>query len=335
MGRKSRFDRQTKSHNPYEHHPPPEASHTSKQLLNSRSRSPTPERSREDLSPYPRGPRDRSFDRPRSPGSSAYRVREHASSSRIGYDMHSSSSHARDDSLGPRERIDRKRVREEEYRRVERYVSPERIQKAFASSPPTSAHAHHDGNHKKFKQSKGSRFDVKKSKGYEKDKYKSTSHQQHDMYKPVRNGDTSRPSSSLDRRESTSTTRSPSPRPDGISQSSSGRDYYASAPSSTSYSHEWRHKTHAAGPPRSPAYRYPPEETDDYRKHPRAEYEKMPPSHPPSQPSSQRRYDQYPTHPKDYDKRDSEQPIREPPKRRRGGDYDREEWERTHRTHEK
>jgi len=341
MGRKSQFEAQSKAH----HHPlqaPFGSTNSSRRPHNRRSRSPTPEQREDDPSPYPRGPQDRSYDRHRGGSSSAYRERRYpSSSSRTGHEMHSgASAHVRDDSPDRQDRTERPRGREEENRHAEQYSSPERIQKPQVSMSPSSPkHAHRDGKHKKYKHKKGWFDNNTKSKGHEKDKYESLSHRQHDVYKPVRNGDASRPSSSGGARgDSISTNRSTSPRPERTSQPSGGRDYYPSAPSSASHHHEWRQTTLAPVGPTSPApsFRYQPEERDCYAKYPPIEYdkEKLPPSHPPSKPSSQRRYEEYPTRPKDYERRDFEQPNREPPKRPRGGDYDREEWERTHRSQE-
>jgi len=289
---------------------------------------------------YARGPGDRPYGRHRGESPPADRERHYpSSSSRAGYEMHSGASgHVRDDSPDRQDRIGQSRGREEEHRAAERYSSPERIQKplvSMSSSSPT--HTHHDGKRKKYKQNKSWFDNNTQSRGHEKDKYKSPSHRQRDVYKPLRNGDGSRPSSSGGRaRDTTSINRSTSPRPERASQSSSGRDYYASAPSSESHHHEWRETTQAPVGPRSPAlsYRIPLEERDCYAKFPSAEYDKLPPPHSPPKPSSQRRYEEYPTHPKNYERRDSEQPDRERPKRQRGGDYDREEWERTHRSQE-
>jgi hypothetical protein len=326
MGRKSRFDRQARDSIDAQPHADTESFVSAKRHITARSRSPSPDRRKDDPPSYHRARRERAYERPKSPSSSAYRERDVPSSSRTGYDMPSYSNHARDGSpLSLRDRIEQPRVRDEEYRRADRYSSPERIQNRPRSPSPSH---HHDSKHKKYKQNKKSRFDVKKSsKSNETEKYsKSANHRQHDMYKPVRNGDGSRPSSSHTRRESEST-RSPSPRHERISQSSGGREHHGSAPNSASYNVEWRHSSQGPVPPRSPAHRHAPEKRDYYAKYPPVEYENRPPSQPPSQ----RRYEDYPAHPKDYERRDYEQPMLDPPKRQRGGDYDREEWERTHR----
>lgn len=326
MGRKSRFDRQARDSNDAQHHADPEPFVSPKRHITAQSRSPSPDRRKDDPPSYHRAPRERAYERPKSPSSSAYRGREPFSSSRTAHDVSSYSNHARDASpLSLRDRIEQPRVREDDYRRADRYASPERIQNRPRSPSPSY---HHDAKHKKYKQSKKSRFDVKKSsKGYETEKYSnSPNHRPRDIYKPVRNGDGSRPSSSHTRRESESA-RSPSPRHERISQSSGGREYHGSAPSSASYNADWRHSSQGPEPPRSPPHRHAPEKRDYYAKHPPVEYE----NRSPAKSSSQRRYEDYPAHPKDYERRDYEKPKLDPPKRQRGGDYDREEWERTHR----
>ena len=339
MGRKSRFDGQSKAHHPPQHGPAALTNSPVRPHNNIRSRSPTPARRKDDPSAYARGPADRPYDRHRGESPSADQERHYPPSSRTGYEMHSGASgHVRDDSPDRQDRVGQSRARKEEHRRAERHSSPERIQKPFVSMSSSSpTHPHHDGKHKKFKQHKSWFDNNTKTTSHEKDKYKSPSHRKRDIYKPVRNGDGSRPSSSGGGgRDPVSTNRFTSPRPERTSQSGSGRDYYASASSSVSHHHEWRQTTQAPGDPRSPApsYRLPLEERDCYAKYPPEEYDKLPPSHPPPKPPSQRRYEEYPVHPKNYERRDSEQPDWEPPKRQRGGDYDREEWERTHRSQE-
>ena len=336
MGRKSRFDRRSKgsSYNPQnlDHLP---------NRGRSRTRSPTPER-RRDESPYPQGPRQSISEATMSRNLSPSRAGGYGSTHGF-YEAPPTSLHARDIPSSSRGRIEGSRSSIEEYRRGERPVSPSRIQNFHQStrSPRSpSPSSHREANKHKKSKNKKSRLD-KKQKYRERDKHKKSSHRQHDIWQPSHNGEGS-PPPSRGRLESSPPrrSRSPSPRRDHVTTSGSGREYYSNPPS---YGHErhgtWPPPTQPSLPPRSPAHRYPPDERELYQKYPPTEHDKPSSSghgvHPQS--PMPRRYEDYPpTYPKqDYERRDYDPYKQGRPTRPRGQDYNREDWEGTHNSRER
>jgi hypothetical protein len=336
MGRKSRLERRSKgsSYNPQNLDNLPKRGR-------SRSRSPTPER-RRDESPYPRGPRQTVPEATTSRNLSPLRGGGYGSTEGF-YEARPTSMHARDIPSSPRGRIESSRSTIEEYRRGERVISSDRKQNFHPPRSPRSPSpfSHREAN--KPKKSKNKKLRLEKKQGHRgRDKPKKSSHRQHDVWKPVHNGNGS-PPSSRGRLDSSPPrrSRSPSPHRDRVTTSGSGREYYGNPPSS--YGHErhgmWPPTTQTLLPPRSPAHRYPPDDRELHQKYPPTQYDRPRSSshgvHP--QPSIPGRYEDYPpTYPQqEYERRDYDPHQQGRPNLPRGQDYHREDWKDTHNSRER
>ena len=237
MGRKSRFDRRNKgsSYPPQNWNPPP-------QRGRSRTRSPSPDRTRNE-SPYPRRQQRPAevVSRSRSPS----REREYFNNR---YEEQPLSFHGKERSRSPSLRRQRDNTKLSLEERIGgRYVSPDRTPK-FLQARSRSPSPRHDRNKsKKWKNSKKARFDKKQriQDNREKDAKKKSAHRQHDIWKPIHNGDGS-PPPSRGRPMSSLASSSPPPHPhrsvspsprDRATTSGSGREYYNNRPSS-SYGHD-------------------------------------------------------------------------------------------------
>lgn len=332
MGRKSRFDRRNRPGSSYgkkhreEDFPKRERT---------RTRSPSPDR-RRDESPYPRRQQRIDESSARSPSPSRGRGYSTSRYSPAYQGRPSASTYTRNISRSPspQRRREESRPPADDYRRGERYVSVERTYVSRAS-PSRSPSPSRDRNKQKKWSSKKPRYDKKNSKRREKDKYSKSNQRTHDVYKPGPRDGSSPPSrgrawspqGSSPRRSLT-----PSPRRDRPSTSGSGRPSYNShPPTSPAYdtSSRWQQASE-----RISSSRYPPlpDQSELYQEHRPQEY---PRQHPPSQPRryqspiSARANEESST--QDYDDRNHEKGRQERRNRPRGQDYDRDEWEKTHK----
>ena len=336
MGRKSRFDRRNKPSSSFgkkwEDFPKRERS---------RTRSPSPGR-RRDESPYPRRQQRTEESAARSPSPSRGRGHTTSRYSPAYEGRPSSSAYARNYSRSPspQRRREDSRPPADEYQRGERYASVERtyVSRASRSRSPSPSR---DRNKQKRWSTKKPRYDKKKNKIREKDKYSKSSQRSRDVWKPEQKDRSPPPSRGRESSRQVSSPRlslSPSPRRDRPSTSGSGHPSYNSRPS-TSPGHErpsrWQQ---ASEPVPSSSSRYPPlpEQRELYRDYRPTEHTRQHrPSHSTRQqsPIPTRNHDDFSS--QDYERSDYEKRRQERRNRPRGQDYDREEWEKTHDTHKR
>jgi hypothetical protein len=337
MGRKSRFDRRNKPGSSFGKKKWEDESRRGR----SRTRSPTPDRRREE-SPYPR--RQHRIEEPSARSPSPPRGRGYTTS-RYSPEYEgkpSSSAYARNISRSPSPQRWREYSRppSEEYRRGERYTSVERAY-VFRASRSRSPSPNREKYTSKKWRNKKSRYDKKSSKNRDSDKYSKSSHRTHDVWKPGQKNGSPPPSRGRawsPQDSSPQRSLSPSPRPNRPSTSGSGRPFYNSRTStSPAYDRPSRWQD-PSEPAQSSTSRHPPlpDQRELYQEARATDYAEK---HPSSQstrrksPVPNRRYDDYISkdHEKrDYEDRDYEKRRQERRKRPRGQDYSREEWEKTH-----